>query len=306
MLDERMKGVDLAALNTLRLVFRRKSFTAAAEELNVKQATVSYTIGRLRTVFSDQLFVRQGNRIWPTSRCTEIVEAAERVLADMSQLAFPTEFDPAVARAKVTISATYLSRSFFMPTIIRQLRQEAPGVSIEMITGFADAGDQLISGRADIAFSPVRIEQNGISGEFLFGDHYVCLMDTRNPLAKASITVDEFAAASHLFIHYGQTWLPLYRRSLNERGLDINVAVSTPEPEDVRLFIPNTDLVVALPSKIAMQFSDGLHMCPCPITADVEIKMCWPARLNTSPLHDWIRSKARRLATQLGKNYGLD
>ena len=299
MLNDRLKGVDLAALNTLRLVFRLNSFTAAADELDVKQATVSYTIGRLRAVFSDPLFVRQGNKIWPTQRCVEIVEAAEKVLLEVAQVAFPSEFDPAIAEAKVTISATYLSRSVFMPKIIQQLRREAPGVSVEMITGFAGAGEQLLSGKADIAFSPVKVEDSGISGKFLFKDPYICLMDKSNPLAKDAITVDEFASASHLFIHYGQTWLPLYRRALIERGLDINVAVSTPEPEDVRLFIPGTDLVVAMPSKIATQFSEGLHVCRCPVPADVEINMYWPARLNTSQLHDWIRSKAIRLAMQL-------
>ena len=64
--------------------------------------------------------------------------------------------------------------------------------SIEMITGFADAGEQLLSGRADIAFSPVKVEDSGISGKLLFKDPYICLMDKSNPLAKDAITVDEF------------------------------------------------------------------------------------------------------------------
>ncbi len=300
MFDDRLKGVDLGALNTLRLVFRLNSFTAAAEELNVKQATVSYTIGRLRTVFADPLFVRQGNRIWPTQRCAEIVNAAQTILSEIEQVALPADFSPGEAEASVTISATYLSRSVLMPRIVQELRHEAPGVSIEMITGYARAGEQLLSGRADIAFSPIAVEESGIFGRSLFSDPYVCLMDKANPLAKEAITVADFASASHLLIHYGQSWQPLYRRALNARGLDINVVVSTPEPEDVRLFIPDTDLVVAMPSKIARQFAEGLHICPCPVQADVHINMYWPARLNTSPLHDWIRAKAIRLAKQVG------
>ena len=57
-MNNKLRGVDFRALETLQLVYRRMSFTAAAAELNIKQSSVSYTIDRLRKAFSDQLFVR--------------------------------------------------------------------------------------------------------------------------------------------------------------------------------------------------------------------------------------------------------
>lgn len=294
-----LRNIDFAALVTLRLVYRRMSFTAAADELNIKQSSVSYTIDRLRRAFSDRLFVRQGSGVAPTERCIEIVEAAERILSEAERAATPSEFEPASSTASVTVSATYLSRSALMPHLLRDLRQEAPGVSIELITGFTDAGRHLFSGRADIAFTPVMIDESGIFGGTLFTDGYSCLTDPGNPLAQGELTPERFASAPHLVIHYGQIWKPLYHGLLEERGLEMNVAVSTPDPEDARFLIPGTDLVVALPSRIAHQFADGLHICPCPVPASTTVNMYWPARLDLSPLQTWLRAKITQIASTL-------
>ncbi len=295
-MNSHLRGIDFAALLTLRLVYRRMSFTAAAEELNIKQSSVSYTIERLRKAFSDQLFVRQGSGIAPTERCVEIVDAAERILSEAELTALPTDFDPTSSEASVTISATYLSHCSILPGVIRELRQEAPGISLEMVTGFTDASRHLLSGRADIALSPVAIEESGIYGRFLLEDPYVCLMDPKNPLARRTLTAEAFAAAPHLVIHYGQKWRPLYHLILQERGLEMNIAVSTPDPEDIRFMVPGTDLVVAAPARIAARVSDGLYICPCPVEATTKVSMYWPARLDKSPLHHWLREKIERVA----------
>lgn len=299
MLSKKLRGIDFAALETLRLVHRHMSFTAAADELNVKQSSVSYTVDRLRKAFSDPLFVRQGNAISATDRCTEIVETAERALGDIERAALPLVFDPSSTVASISVTATYLTRSVLMPKIIREVRREAPGVSVELHTGATDPAQQLLSGKVDLAFSPAALDESGINGKPILEDHYVCLMDRSNPLAGRPITLDEFVAASHLIIQYGYVRQPLYHEALRDRGIELNVAVSTPEPEDARLLLPGTDLIVAIPSLIARPFADGLHMCPCPVPAQAPVNMYWPARLNVSPLHDWFRTKALRVAAEL-------
>ena len=122
-MDKKLRNIDFAALATLRLVYRRMSFTAAANELSVKQSTVSYTIDRLRKAFSDPLFVRQAGGIAPTDRCVEVVEAAERILSEAERAASPSDFDPASSTASFTVSATYLSRSVLMPLILQEVRK---------------------------------------------------------------------------------------------------------------------------------------------------------------------------------------
>lgn len=291
-----LQRVDFAALRTLRVVYRRRSFTEAADELEVNQSTISYTIGRLRKAFSDPLFVRQGGGIAATERCEEILKAIDQILSEVERAATPAEFNPAEASVSVTISATYLARSVVMPRLVREVRQEAPGITVELITGFTDAKNHLLSGRADLALTPVSIEENGIYGQSVFKDPYACLMDKQNPLATAKLSLRDFASAKHLIIHYGAAWKPLYLGMLERKGMQVDVALSTPDPADVEHLIPGTDLVVALPGQIARQFSEHLYICPCPVPAVAEIRMYWPARLNRSPLNNWLRGKIERIA----------
>ncbi|MDG1212165.1 MAG: LysR family transcriptional regulator [Paracoccaceae bacterium] len=297
-MNNALQSIDFAALETLRLVNRHRSFTAAAAELKVKQSSVSYTIGRLRTAFGDPLFVRQGNRVFATDRCLTLVETAERVIHDMELAALPVEFFPRSVEVTITISVTYLSRTVLLPALVKELRQEAPGISIELITGFSDASQHLLSGTADMALSPVGMQESGVLGKFLLEDPYVCLMDPGNDLANGDLTLDRFASASHLVIHYGQNWQPPFLQKLQEQGLDITATVSTPNPEDVRLLVPDTDLIVTMPSRIAHGFAPHFLIRKCPVPSAAELNFYWPARLNNSPLHIWIRDKIFRLARQ--------
>ena len=295
-MNEALRGLDFAALETLELVYRLRSFTAAAEALNIKQSSVSYTIDRLRKSFSDPLFVRQGNQISPTDRCVSIVKTAERILSEIEHASQPEEFELATVKATLAISATYLSRSVILPRFVQEIRTEAPSINIDLITGFTDAKQHLLAGSADMALSPVAINESGIYGKFLLEDPYVCLMDPENDLAQGDLTLERFAAAAHMIIHYGQRWHPPFRKMLKDLGHDIKPMASTANPEDVGLLVPNTDLVVTMPSRIARQFKPRFALRSCPVHATAQINLYWPARLNNSPLHIWLRDKIFRLA----------
>ena len=298
-MNDALRGVDFAALETLCLVFRLRSFTAAAEALNIKQSSVSYTIQRLRNSFSDPLFVRQGNQVSPTDRCISIVQTSERILAEIERTSRPTEFDPASIEATLAISATYLPRCVLLPKLIWQLRKEAPSLAIDLITDFTDANQQLLSGKADMALSPVSINESGIYGKFLLEDPYVCLMDPSNDLSKGEFTLDQFASASHMIIYYGQKWQPPHSKALKNLGHDITPILSTSNPEDVGLLVPGTDLVVTMPSRIARQFMPRLIFRLSPVRAFAPINFYWPARHNNSPLHIWVREKIFLIAREV-------
>jgi len=112
--------VDIGALRTLVLVYDLRSFSAAAERLNVNQSTISYTVERLRGAFQDPLFVRQGNGVTATERCAALVDWARETIGQIEGLASPAKFDPAVAKGTVTISCNHHERQ----TLIRS---SAPG-----------------------------------------------------------------------------------------------------------------------------------------------------------------------------------
>jgi len=130
---ENLLNLDFNALRTLRLVFRLGSFSAAAEALDVKQSTVSYTIERLRKTLGDPLIVRQGGRNEPTVRCREVIPIIDRILAEADSLQSAGGFDPARVKADVVILAATTVTNNLMPPVLRRILTDAPGISLSIL-----------------------------------------------------------------------------------------------------------------------------------------------------------------------------
>ena len=60
--------LDLNLLVALEALLEERSVSKAAERLYITQSAMSKTLGRLRDLFDDQLFVRRGSGMVPTPR----------------------------------------------------------------------------------------------------------------------------------------------------------------------------------------------------------------------------------------------
>ncbi len=67
-----MSMADLNQLRTFVVLYELRNLTAVADRLHVTQPTVSYTLGRLRQRFGDDLFRREGHVMVPTPRATQL------------------------------------------------------------------------------------------------------------------------------------------------------------------------------------------------------------------------------------------
>jgi DNA-binding transcriptional LysR family regulator len=66
---------DLNALVTFMVVYREKGVSRAARMLNVTQPAVSNSLGRLRRIFGDRLFISRGKYLEPTPKAVQIAES---------------------------------------------------------------------------------------------------------------------------------------------------------------------------------------------------------------------------------------
>jgi DNA-binding transcriptional LysR family regulator len=164
-------STDFAALRVLRLVYSLQSFSRAADVLEVNQSTVSYTIDRLRETFRDPLFVRQAGGIVPTQRCLEIVRKAGEILEEFEALVAPAEFEPSQARDTVAVSCNYYERYLILPSFIRELRNLAPSVTVEVKTAAGEGPALLRRGEADLLIGPAQVFHDNLHHRTLMEDY---------------------------------------------------------------------------------------------------------------------------------------
>ncbi|WP_323785696.1 LysR family transcriptional regulator [Thalassovita sp.] len=294
--------VDFAALKVLRLVHAHGSFTRAAEALGVNQSTISYAIDRLRNVFSDPLFVRQGAGIVATDRCNEIVAAAGQMVDEFAALTEPREFDPANARATITISCNFYERVILVPPLVRRLRDNAPGLKLDIISSTVQGKDQLARGESDLLIGPVQITEGGFYGRRLAGDHYVSVMAPDNPLAGKVLTAREFVAAPHVVVTYGGNWQSRYLVEVEAAGMMLNSIMEVPSPANLPDILIGTDLVATVPLRTARAYGDQVVFGECPFPAPFDIDLYWTSRTHHSAMYKWVRKMLGEIADELNQD----
>ena len=108
------REIDLNLLMILDAMYDAGSTTLVAERLKVSQPTVSFSLGKLRDVFGDELFVRHGASMQPTPLAQSIREPVRRVIETVRfDILRERAFDPASAertlRAPPPTSANWCS-----------------------------------------------------------------------------------------------------------------------------------------------------------------------------------------------------
>jgi DNA-binding transcriptional LysR family regulator len=282
--------IDFAALHILKLVHMHGSFSKAAERQGVSQSVVSYAIDKLRATLGDPLFLRQGGGIVATDRCNSIVGTAERILESYDALILPEAIEPAGLRHRFTLSCNYYERRWILPLVARNIRQSAPLAQLAVISSGTSGPKQLLSGEADLLIGPMRPDTDGFYRRNLIAEHYVCIMDTANPLAAKALELQDYANARHIGIDYGRGWISSYVANLHAMGIELNPVITVPSPAGVEDLIVGTDLIATVPRQFAQSLAPELHVANCPFSAPFEIDLVWTLRTHTSPVHQWFRA----------------
>jgi len=283
-------AIDFAALRTLQLLYRHRSFTQTAAILGVNQSAVSYTVEKLRGAFDDPLFVRQGGKVVPTDRCDSILRGVDGLLDTFEQLAQPETFDPATAQHRFVIACNYYERQLIMPHIVRKLREVAPHILLETINSTSEGAQQLKRGEADMVIGPLRPDENGFFCRSLLKERYVAVMDKAHPLVNTALSLEDYIAAKHVLVTYGGGWKSQYRIDLAAQGLDLDIGLLVHSLAGLEHTLIGTDLIATVPSRIAASYGPKIHVAECPFPAPFEIDLVWITRTHSAPRFEWLRA----------------
>lgn len=291
-------SIDFRAFHVLTRVHDLGSFTRAAEELGINQSAVSYTIEKLRGVFQDPLFVREGRRLQPTARCGDVVAMAKDVTDRYLTVAGPSEFDPATSTARFVIACNYYERVLLVPKLVHELRAKVPHLNLEIIDAADMGDDRLLRGEADLLIGPFTASGAAFYTRKLYDERAILVMDNSHPMAGKEITLDDYLALDHVLITYGGRWKSKYIVELERMGHQLNFALRMPSPGGLQSVLSGSQLVCTVPSLLARSVGDRLHVAPCPVPSDMVIQLVWTARTHQSPMNVFLRELVYRTIRQ--------
>jgi len=111
--------MDMRMLSIFDEVYKTRSVSRAAENLEMPQTSVSLALGRMRRLFNDPLFVRTARGMVPTPPAAELVGPLRHAL-DVLRTATRQQvvFDPSRSERHFRVSMTDVSYLEFLPRLV--------------------------------------------------------------------------------------------------------------------------------------------------------------------------------------------
>ena len=304
--ERNLRTVDLNLLVVFDALMAERNVTRAAERNGLSQPGVSKALNRLRHMFDDPLFVRHDRSMEPTARALELAGPIHGALTDISRtLTQPAAFEPSIAKATIKIATVDLYHTKLLPSLVRYLRQQAPGVDLQVrANDCSHLHDQLAAGEIDIAFAPLGTKTAELRAEPLWNDRLVTLVGSDNPL-REPMSIEDYAAGAHL-VDAGHVQVSpegvgtsVVDAILSARGLRRRIALVLPNSAGIPFVVAATDLIATLPSRIVkglLPMSNVRMLTPPLPDVQVSPHMFWHRRTHTDPLQVWLRAAIREIA----------
>jgi DNA-binding transcriptional LysR family regulator len=285
-----INDIDLNLLRLFDAVYRHRSVSRAAEQLDLTQPAASQGLTRLRTLLHDPLFMRAPGGVQPTPRAQRLADPVRQALATLElALADSREFDPLHSRRTFHLHMSDIGESRFLPPLMAALRQQAPGVRVEARPWAGDVlSDALHAGRVDFAFGFLP-DVKDTQRLRLLDDRYVVVLRRGHPfLRKRRAGQVLLAALAELEFVAVRTHADT-RRILQLLQLDEQLRLVTEHFLVLPSIVQATDLAALVPRDIAQSFGEAVVEPPFPLR-DFTVSLHWSRRFEAEPGHRWLRA----------------
>jgi DNA-binding transcriptional LysR family regulator len=146
--------MELRHLRYASLVAKERSFTRAAQRLDVAQSAVSDQIARLEGELGFALFERSGRGVELTDLGRTFIAEADRILAEVQSLTGRVERLKCFRKETVRIGLGSGTASVFVRKLLPGITRLFPELHIDILTATTKSVfDDLISGRVDLAIA---------------------------------------------------------------------------------------------------------------------------------------------------------
>ncbi len=308
--------VDLNLLVYLDVLLRECNVTRAAEELGISQPAMSNSLRRLRDLFDDPILVRTSDGMTPTDRALELQPMVRKVLSAAEQAILPkTEFDPSASTRIFRIMASDYTESTLLPGLLRQLRDQAPNIRLDIMTPSDVSFHDVERGKVDLVINRFDTLPQSFHQVHLWDDSFSCVVSRENPVIK-SWSLESYLAGKHVWVSktgmgvgVGMTPDDVQRlgwvdEALSKLGVKREISLFTRHYQAALLLAEQRDLIVTAPSMSAQSAIDSPRVVILDPPFEIprmRLKMVWSPLLQHDPGHRWLRQLIKSVSEDIRK-----
>lgn len=203
--------MDLRQLRHFIAVANARSFSRAAEQLNIAQPPLSRTIRQLENAVGGALFDRSARPLAMTPLGLLLHEQARQIMDRMDDMQSMMKAATVTERRRFTIGFVASTIYARLPELIRAFRQRAPDVELSLVESTTlDQISALKEGRIDVGFGRIRFEDPAIKRTVLRNERLAVALPRGHQLARLDAPLTLKQVASEPQIIYPRSPRPSY------------------------------------------------------------------------------------------------
>ncbi|TRW48050.1 LysR family transcriptional regulator [Aliidiomarina halalkaliphila] len=297
------RHVDLNLLIYLDALLRERNVTRAAEQLNITQPAMSNGLKRLRNLLNDPILVRTSEGMMPTERALAMQSQVREILYSVEEVIQPSRtFETASSDRVFRIMVSDYAASTLMAPLLQALREQAPNITIDLMTPSDVSFHDVENGKVDIAINRFDDLPQSFHQKKLWDDDFSCLIHHEHPILK-DYTLEKYLEARHCWVSktgfgvgIGMTpdavqklgWVD---EALAKIGHQRRIKVFT-RNYHVAMHLAREGLIATLPTRAGKLYESSpdlvLREPPFPIPK-IDLQMIWSPLLQHDEGHKWFR-----------------
>ncbi|TFW09295.1 LysR family transcriptional regulator [Oxalobacteraceae bacterium OM1] len=294
-----LSRVDLNLFTVFEAIYDEASVTRASQRLNLTQPAISHALNRLRTMFNDPLFVRQGQSMVSTPRARSLIEPVRRALRNLeSTLSGQDLFDPRTSAKQFNLALRDVLEANILPPLMQRVQQGAPLVDLAAIqVDRRELENELAAGTLDAAIDVLLPLSNDIRHTQIVRDPVVVVVRQGHPAIKRKVDLETYLKQDHILASSRRKGPGLADFELSRLGLQRRIKLRCQHYYAACRVVSQTDLVLTMPERYArivnQQFANRILPFPVEMPS-LDVFLYWHANVENDPANRWFREQVIR------------
>ncbi|GAA5647966.1 MULTISPECIES: transcriptional regulator LeuO [Vibrio] len=292
-MESTLRGVDLNLLTVFDAVMQEQNITRAAHNLGMSQPAVSNAVARLKVMFNDELFMRQGRGIQPTQRARQLFGPIRQALQLIRNELPSSIFSPETSTRLFKLAICSPCDMRFAPKIMTSVHEQAPNVQLHLDAEFdRKLAERMRYQEIDFVIDYARFDDQGFSSTEIFQDELVVVAAKAHPRVQGEVSAEQLRAEKHAKLSkiHGQ-------RSFSEqayREMDCQPYYEGTSLSNVLYVVGQSELVTIAPRWMVENAAnkDQLQMLALPFeNANISGYLSWHESSEKDKGHIWMRDQ---------------
>ena len=297
--------VDLNLFIVFEAIYAEGSITRASLKMNLTQPAISHALNRLRQLFDDPLFERQGHVMVPTPLARSIIEPVRASLRGFEVTLNGVErFDPASSERTFSLALRDVLEASVLPPLMARVALEAPSVGLNALqVGRRELEGELAAGTLDAAIDVLLPLSNDIRHTRLVMDKTVVLVRKDHPRVRGALDLELYLQQEHVLASSRRRGPGLEDFELSRVGLQRRIRLRCQHYFAACRVVSQTDLALTMPERLAQVVNQqfGNQILPFPLTIpSLDIYLYWHANVDNDPANLWLREQVTQVTREIG------